>query len=361
MSKINSITLSILSVLAASSVWAEEDTFDTHFMIGGLNGEKISRYQIDGDKPMPGIYEMDVYLNNKWRGRYDIDIKDDPELTCLPWAQLQQIGIRTGNIKMDKQEGCVPLRAAVQGGSVSYDIGEFILNLSVPQAYVVEYEPGYMPPETWDRGVNAFYTSYYASQYYSNYKHGGDDKSSYVNLNSGLNLLGWQLHSSDNYTKGNEGNGKWKSNTLYVERGVPSILGTLRAGDMYTGADIFDAVRFRGVRIWRDMQMLPNSKQNFTPVVRGIAQSNALVTIEQNGFVIYQKEVPPGPFAIDDLQLAGGGSDLDVSVKEANGSISHYLVPFSSVPNMLQSGVSKYDFAAGRSHIEGAGNQYDFL
>ena len=361
MSTINSITLSILSVLAASSAWAEEDTFDTHFMIGGLNGEKISRYQIDGDKPMPGIYEMDVYLNNKWRGRYDIDIKDDPELTCLPWAQLQQIGIRTGNIKTDKQEGCVPLRAAVQGGSVSYDIGEFILNLSVPQAYVIEYEPGYMPPETWDRGVNAFYTSYYASQYYSNYKHGGDDKSSYVNLNSGLNLLGWQLHSSDNYTKGNEGNGKWKSNTLYVERGVPSILGTFRAGDMYTGADIFYAVRFSGVRIWRDMQMLPYSKQNFTPVVRGIAQSNALVTIEQNGFVIYQKEVPPGPFAIDDLQLAGGGSDLDVSVKEANGSISHYLVPFSSVPNMLQSGVSKYDFAAGRSHIEGAGNQYDFL
>ena len=55
MSKINSITLAILSVLAtSSSVWAEEETFDTHFMIGGLNGEKISRYLIDGDKPMPG-------------------------------------------------------------------------------------------------------------------------------------------------------------------------------------------------------------------------------------------------------------------------------------------------------------------
>ncbi len=78
---------------------------------------------------------------------------------------------------------------------------------------------------------------------------------------------------------------------------------------MYTGSDVFDSVRFRGVRLWRDMQMLPNSKQNFTPVVRGVAQSNALVTIEQNGFVVYQKEVPPGPFAIDDLQLAGGGAD----------------------------------------------------
>ncbi|HHQ4087445.1 TPA: fimbrial biogenesis outer membrane usher protein [Citrobacter freundii] len=361
MSKINSITLAILSVLTNPAAWAEEESFDTHFMIGGLNGEKISHYQIDGDKPMPGMYEMDVYLNKQWRGHYDINIKADPEMTCLSWVQLQQIGIRTEGIKADKNEDCVPLRAAVQGGSIGYDIGQFVLNLNVPQAYVNEYESGYMPPETWERGINAFYTSYYASQYYSNYKHGGDDKSSYVSLNSGLNVLDWQLHSNANYTKGNEGRGEWKSNTLYVERGIPSILSTLRAGDMYTSSDIFDAVRFRGVRIWRDMQMLPNSKQRFTPVVRGIAQSNALVSIEQNGFVIYQKEVSPGPFAIDDLQLAGGGADLDVSVKEADGSIRHFLVPYSSVPNMLQAGVAKYDFAAGRSNIEGASNQSDFI
>lgn len=361
MSKINSITLAILSVLTNPAAWAEEESFDTHFMIGGLNGEKISHYQIDGDKPMPGMYEMDVYLNKQWRGHYDINIKADPEMTCLSWVQLQQIGIRTEGIKADKNEDCVPLRAAVQGGSIGYDIGQFVLNLNVPQAYVNEYESGYMPPETWERGINAFYTSYYASQYYSNYKHGGDDKSSYVSLNSGLNVLDWQLHSNANYTKGNEGRGEWKSNTLYVERGIPSILSTLRAGDMYTSSDIFDAVRFRGVRIWRDMQMLPNSKQRFTPMVRGIAQSNALVSIEQNGFVIYQKEVSPGPFAIDDLQLAGGGADLDVSVKEADGSIRHFLVPYSSVPNMLQAGVAKYDFAAGRSNIEGASNQSDFI
>lgn len=348
-------------MLTNPAAWAEEESFDTHFMIGGLNGEKISHYQIDGDKPMPGMYEMDVYLNKQWRGHYDINIKADPEMTCLSWVQLQQIGIRTEGIKADKNEDCVPLRAAVQGGSIGYDIGQFVLNLNVPQAYVNEYESGYMPPETWERGINAFYTSYYASQYYSNYKHGGDDKSSYVSLNSGLNVLDWQLHSNANYTKGNEGRGEWKSNTLYVERGIPSILSTLRAGDMYTSSDIFDAVRFRGVRIWRDMQMLPNSKQRFTPVVRGIAQSNALVSIEQNGFVIYQKEVSPGPFAIDDLQLAGGGADLDVSVKEADGSIRHFLVPYSSVPNMLQAGVAKYDFAAGRSNIEGASNQSDFI
>ncbi|HAX9740819.1 TPA: fimbrial biogenesis outer membrane usher protein [Escherichia coli] len=361
MSKLNSITLAILSVLATSSAWAEDETFDTHFMIGGLNGEKISDYHIDSDKPMPGIYDMDVYLNNQWRGHYNVDIKDDPDATCLSWEQLKQIGILTEGINIDKSVECVPLRDAVQGGSVDYDIGHFNLKLSVPQAYVVEYERGYVPPEAWDRGINALYTSYYASQYYSNYKHGGDNKSSYLNLNSGLNLLGWQLHSNANYTKSDESSGKWKSNTLYLERGIPQILGTLRAGEMYTGSDVFDSVRFRGVRLWRDMQMLPNSKQNFTPVVRGVAQSNALVTIEQNGFVVYQKEVPPGPFAIDDLQLAGGGADLEVTVKEADGSVSRYRVPYSSVPNMLQPGVSKYEFAAGRSRIEGASDQSDFI
>ncbi len=88
------------------------------------------------------------------------------------------------------------------------------------------------------------------------------------------------------------------------ERGFAQLLGTLRVGDMYTSSDIFDSVRFRGVRLFRDMQMLPNSKQNFTPRVQGIAQSNALVTIEQNGFVVYQKEVPPWP--ICDYRFAVG-------------------------------------------------------
>lgn len=89
-----------------------------------------------------------------------------------------------------------------------------------------------------------------------------------------------------------------KSNTLYLERGIAELLGTLRAGDQYTSSEIFDSVRFTGVRLFRDMQMLPNSKQNFTPLVQGIAQTNALVTIEQNGFVVYQKEVPLAPFPL---------------------------------------------------------------
>jgi outer membrane usher protein len=67
---------------------------------------------------------------------------------------------------------------------------------------------------------------------------------------------------------------------------------------MYTSGDIFDTVRFRGVRLYRDMQMLPNSRRNFTPIVQGIAQSNALVTIEQNGLSFIRKRCRPVPLRL---------------------------------------------------------------
>lgn len=337
-----------------------EETFDTHFMMGGMKDQKLSNFHIDDKKPMPGDYELDIYVNKQWRGKYDIAVDEDPDNTCIPYAMLSKLGISTQGLEQKKPADCLALKTVVRGGSYSFDIGTFRLDLAVPQAFVNEVEAGYVSPENWDRGINAFYTSYYLSQYFSDYKHAGNNKSTYARFSSGVNLLGWQLHSDASYNKADDSRGEWKSNTLYLERGIGSMLATLRAGEMYTSADIFDAVRFRGVRIYRDMQMLPESKQNFTPLVQGIARSNALVTIEQNNFIVYQKEVPPGPFAIADLQLAGGGADLDVTVKEADGSVTRYLVPFAAVPNMLQPGVAKYDVVAGRSAIEGASNQADF-
>ncbi|ENK3726347.1 hypothetical protein AB1262_001856 [Escherichia coli] len=40
------------------------------------------------------------------------------------------------------------------------NISEHRLNLTIPQAYINELERGDVPPEIWDRGIDAFYTSY---------------------------------------------------------------------------------------------------------------------------------------------------------------------------------------------------------
>ncbi|WP_407198575.1 fimbrial biogenesis outer membrane usher protein [Citrobacter portucalensis] len=360
MPRMTPVASTVLVLLAYQTQAVAVETFDTHFMMGGMKDQKLSNFQLDENKPIPGQYDLDIYVNKQWRGKYEITVGDEPDDTCISDEVLRKLGVLVDGLKSQAAGHCITLKSVVRSGSYVFDIGVFRLDLSVPQAYVTEVESGYVLPENWERGINAFYTSYYASQYYSDYKDAGNNKSTYVRFNSGLNILGWQAHADTSFNKTDDSRGEWKSNTLYLERGFAQILGTLRAGNMYSSSDVFDSVRFTGIRLFRDMQMLPNSKQNFTPLVQGIAQSNALVTIEQNGFIVYQKEVPPGPFSIADLQLAGGGADLDVTVREADGSVTTYLVPYASVPNMLQLGVSKYDVVAGRSHIEGASDQSDF-
>ena len=60
-----------------------EETFDTHFMIGGMRGEKVSEYRFDNKQPLPGNYELDFYVNHQWRGKKDITIPESPAKPCL--------------------------------------------------------------------------------------------------------------------------------------------------------------------------------------------------------------------------------------------------------------------------------------
>lgn len=103
--------------------------------------------------------------------------------------------------------------------------------------------------------------------------------------------------------------------------------------------------------------MRPNSQQGFSPVVRGVAQTNALVKVMQNGNVIYQENVPPGAFTLDSIQPTGSAGDLWVTVKEADGREQSFSVPFSAVPNMLKLGVSQYSVLAGK--VNESNTDYD--
>lgn len=81
----------------------------------------------------------------------------------------------------------------------------------------------------------------------------------------------------------------------YIQRDIQRLQGQLTLGDSYTPSDIFDSVQFRGAQLASDDNMLPDSLRGFAPIIRGIAQSNAQVTIKQNGYIIYQSYVAPGP------------------------------------------------------------------
>ena len=62
-------------------------------------------------------------------------------------------------------------------------------------------------------------------------------------------------------------------------------------------------------------------------MIHGIARGTAQVTIKQNGYDIYNSTVPPGPFTINDIYAAGNSGDLQVTIKEADGSTQIFTLP----------------------------------
>src|SRR5690606_28300148 len=94
--------------------------------------------------------------------------------------------------------------------------------------------------------------------------------------------------------------------------------------------------------------MTPDQLTGFAPMIRGIAKSNARVTVRENGNIIYQRSVPAGPFVITDLSSVSNGGKLDVTITEADGSETHSTVAYSNVPQLLRTGQMKYSLSAGK-------------
>ncbi|SUG16925.1 fimbrial usher protein [Salmonella enterica subsp. arizonae] len=79
------------------------------------------------------------------------------------------------------------------------------------------------------------------------------------------------------------------------------------------------------------------------------------MTIWQNGYIINQRYMPPGAFTINDLYPTAASGDLTVEVKESDGAINRYNVPYSAVPILQREGGLKY--AATVAEYRGDGNQ----
>jgi outer membrane usher protein len=195
--------------------------------------------------------------------------------------------------------------------------------------------------------LNYNFNSYHSSNL------GSSQTTSYLGLNAGLNIGLWQLRQDStavwqSATAGTPARMQWQNIDAYVRRELPSLRAQLTIGDSYTDGEVFDSYGIRGVQLATDDRMLPQSLQGYAPVIHGVAQTNALVTVRQNGVQIYQTTVAPGPFTISDLYPTGYGGNLTVAVTEADGRVSTFSVPYASVTQLLRPGVTRYDISAGQ-------------
>ncbi len=304
----------------------------------------------------PGTYPVTVVVNDQELGQADITFVDDggklqPVLTP---GQLAEYGVNVSAFPafqtLHEGETFTRIEKFIPDASSRFTFANQRLTLSIPQAAMNVQSRGYVDPSRWDDGVPAAFVDYYFSgAQIKNADDGESSRSNYLNLRSGVNLGAWRLRnvSSMQYDQQRR---HWDSQSTWLQRDVRSLKSLLRIGDTYTTGDVFDSIPFRGVQLMSDDEMLPDSQRGFAPTIRGVAHSNAKVTVSQHGYVIYETFVSPGAFAISDLYPTSQSGDLEVKVTESNGSVRTFTQPYSAVPYMLREGRGKFSLSAGRYH-----------
>ena len=322
----------------------------------GMDKADLSAFE--SGSQAPGIYHVDIIVDDAFLETGDIqftaskaDNGDASLQPCLSLAQLKRWGVKTAlfpALDAEKSE-CVNLQAIPQA-SADFQFAAQRLVLSIPQAAIDLPARGYVPPEMWDEGITAAMLNYSLSGANSRARagEGVSSNTQYANLRPGVNIGPWRLRNYTTWSRDAAGKDQWDTVYSYLQRAVIPLKAQLTLGDSSAPADVFDSVPFRGVQLASDDDMLPDSLKGYAPVVRGIARTNAQVVIRQNGYQIYQSYVAPGAFEITDMYPTGGAGDLDVTIKEADGSEQHFTLPYASVPVLQREGRLKYALTGGQ-------------
>ncbi|ENY5536623.1 fimbria/pilus outer membrane usher protein [Salmonella enterica] len=250
--------------------------------------------------------------------------------------------------------------ASLPGISAIGDLSTASLKISLPQAWLEYHAPDWDPPSRWDNGVAGMLFDYSLNASARRMQSGSDNISLSGSGTAGANLGPWRMRAdwqASRYSNGSDTTQSFDWTRFYLYRALPKMGAKLTFGESDLDSSLFDSFRFMGGSLVTDDNMLPPNLQGYAPEVTGVARTNAKVTISQQGRVIYESQVAPGPFRIQELNSAVSGQ-LEVRVEEQDGKVQTYQVETASIPYLTRPGMVRYKIATGRPtdwehHMEG--------
>lgn len=364
---INKVNFLIPLTLAGSMCASAREHFNPALL--DTSDSKMSGVDLSGfeqGNQAAGQYHVDVYINGKQIETRDIEFVLDQrtaELSpCISPDVFHAWGVKTEAYPelVQPPNPCVNL-AAIPAAKADFRFNQQRLDLSIPQIALDSHARDYIAPDQWDDGINALSLNYNFSGSTTIPRHAGQSTQStqYGNLHPGINIGPWRFRNYSTWSHEDGGTNQWDSVYNYVSRDIKILKSQLVIGDSSTPSDVFDSVPFRGVQLASDDDMIPDSLKGYAPVIRGIAKTHAEVSISQQGYTIYRASVAPGAFEINDLYPTGGSGDMEVTIKESDGTEQHILVPYASLPALRREGQLKYAATVGRSRTYG-GKDADF-
>lgn len=232
--------------------------------------------------------------------------------------------------------------ALLAGTEISGDLGQSALLVSVPQAYLEYTDSEWDPPSRWDDGILGLLPITVSTRKPDMKMGVMTLTTSAVMVRSALTLgrgayelTGRAIISIPAVTMTATltiaVRKNWEWSRYYAWRALPSLKAKLSLGEDYLNSDIFDGFSYIGGSISTDDQMLPPNLRGYAPDISGVAHTTAKVTVTQMGRVIYETQVPAGPFRIQDIGDSVSGT-LHVRIEEQNGQVQEYDVSTASMP-----------------------------
>ncbi|CAI1507952.1 fimbria/pilus outer membrane usher protein [Serratia ficaria] len=336
-------------------------------------GEGIDLTRFTKGEQLPGSYKVSVFINQEPQGIRDLNFiaADTDEkragitdgtglMAALTRRDLTEMGVRPeafGSSKPAEEDNGQPLSpgSVIPQATTRFDFQQMRLDISIPHKWMQKRPRNWVSPERWDNGITAGVLNYDFSGTNGSGRY-GHSSSHYLRLNAGLNVGPWRLRDErtmSDYSSGQAHSHEWRHGRTWLERGIPAWRSALVAGDTTTDGSIFDSAGLRGVSLMTDDNMYPDQERGYAPVIRGTALSNARVRIRQSGYVVYETNVAPGEFVIDDINPMYSSGDLEVTVTEADGSTRIFTVPYATLPVLLREGRTRYALNAGQLRESG--------
>lgn len=356
----------ILTVGSENSYAEAPIQFNTQFLdVKNGTSLDLNRFSRKG-YIMPGKYTLRVMVNESQIAQesiinYYID-DNDPDNTypCLTPELLPMLGLKPAiaeKLTWMKSVQCIQI-GQLEGMDTQTDLSQSTLKIIIPQAYLEYSDDEWDPPSRWDEGIPGVLFDYNVNSQWRHSEHdGGDEYDVSGNGTLGANLGPWRLradwqgnyrHENDNEESfGSSSEQSWDWNRYYAYRAIPQLQAQFTLGEGSLESDIFDGFNYLGGSLITDDQMLPPNLRGYAPDISGVARTNAKVTVTQRGRVIYESQVPAGPFRIQDINETVSG-DLHVKIEEQNGQVQEYDVSTASIPFLTRPGQVRYKVAAGR-------------
>ncbi|WP_353171087.1 fimbria/pilus outer membrane usher protein [Acinetobacter rudis] len=319
---------------------------------------------------LPGDYKLDIFINNNKiehrniylyaYGNADHEQKLAP---CLLPSELEHYGVKTPSlvsvIELENGKQCVDW-SGLDYAKSDLDLNRNRLLLQLPQAYVVQDRIDFFERKQWDNGIPALRLDYSVSEF-SSRNNSKTENSTFASLQGSANWGAWRLKQYSTWSHDAQGEDTWTNLSTTLSRNIPQIDSEIILGNNYSSSAIFEGVKIRGAIVQSDRMMRTRQYNSYAPGITGIADSESIVTIHQNGRMIYKKAVPAGPFYLTDYFPANNGGNITVEITGSDGQIKRQIVPFTTLAFLERKGNLNYHVALGQYDNSDYDNNNEFL